>query len=156
MPTEDLIALNRLYRIIRKERFTIVHCHTPKAEFLGQIAARLAGVPVIADTFRGIYYRKGMHPLWRRIFLRMAKIAASCADVIFCQSREMMNMAIREGICPAPKTRHIGNGIDVHLFDDRRFRRPELVEKRSRLAIPQEAKIVGFVGRLVGKKGYWT
>ncbi len=53
-PLTDLVALWRLYRIMRRERFTIVHCHTPKAELLGQLAARMAGVPIVVDTFRGI------------------------------------------------------------------------------------------------------
>ena len=38
-PIRDLLALVRLYAILRREKFTIVHCHTPKAELIGQVAA---------------------------------------------------------------------------------------------------------------------
>ena len=42
-PLADLASLWRLYRVMRRERFTIIHTHTPKAGLLGQLAARLAG-----------------------------------------------------------------------------------------------------------------
>ena len=49
----DAKALVKLYSLIRRERPHIVHTHTAKAGFLGRIAARLAGVPVIVHTFHG-------------------------------------------------------------------------------------------------------
>ena len=85
-PLADLMSLWRLYRVMRHERFTIVHCHTPKAELLGQLAARLAGIPIVVDTFRGIYDRPGTGRLRRRLLLAMARVAASCADLVLCQS----------------------------------------------------------------------
>ena len=87
-PLSDLVSLWRLYRVMRRERFAVVHCHTPKAELLGQLAARLAGVPVVVDTFRGIYYRPDMRPLWWRLFILMARVAASCADVVLSEPPE--------------------------------------------------------------------
>ena len=152
-PLADLFALWSLYQVMRREQFTIVHGHTPKAEFLGQIAARLAGVPIVVDTFRGIYYRSDMHPLWRWLFLRMAQIAAACADTVLSQSQEAMDMAIREGVCPAAKIKYLGNGIDVRRFDRCRLQVDMVSQKRSELGIPQNAKVVGFVGRLVAEKG---
>lgn len=152
-PLADLQALFQLYRIMRHERFIIVHGHTPKAELLGQLAARLAGVPIVVDTFRGIYYRPDMNPLWRWLFLRMAKIAASCANVILCQSRETMEMAVREHICPPEKVRYLGNGIDLERFDPQRVDPAAIQRKRLELGLPQGVPVVGFVGRLVAEKG---
>lgn len=152
-PLADIVTLFQLHRIMRRERFTIVHGHTPKAELLGQLAARLAGVPIIVDTFRGIYYRSDMHPLWRWLFLRMAKIASSCADVVLSQSREAMEMAIRERICPPDKIKYLGNGIDLQRFDPMRVTPVQIARKREELSIPPPARIVGFVGRLVAEKG---
>ena len=152
-PLSDLLALWRLYRIMRRERFTIVHAHTPKAELLGQAAARLARVPIVVDTFRGIYFRKGMHPLWRRLFILMARIAARCADVVLSQSKESMEMAIRERICPPEKIKFLGNGIDVRRFDRDTLDAATLEEKRRDLGLPVGVPVVGFVGRLVAEKG---
>ncbi len=152
-PAADLVALRRLYHVLRRERFTVVHGHTPKGEFLGQLAARMAGVPIIVDTFRGIYYRQDMHPLWRWLFLRAAQSAAFCADVVLSQSREAMEMAIRERICPPEKIKYLGNGIDLQRFDRGRISQQEVAALHRKLHLPPLARVVGFVGRLVAEKG---
>ncbi len=152
-PLADLWALWQLARILRRERFTIVHCHTPKAELLGQVAARLAGVPVVVGTFRGIYYRPDMHPLWRRLFMLMARLAAGRADLILSQSKEAMATAVREGICSPEKIKLLGNGIDVRRFDRRSLNPVEVAQLRQSLEIAPDVPVVGFVGRLVREKG---
>ena len=152
-PLADLRSLWRLYRIMRRERFTIVHGHTPKAELLGQLAARLAGVPIVVDTFRGIYFRQGMHPLWRRLFILMARLAAGCADVVLSQSREAGQLALAEGICPADKLKFLGNGIDLTKFDPALIDRGALASLRQELGLDPAGPVVGFVGRLVREKG---
>jgi glycosyltransferase involved in cell wall biosynthesis len=152
-PLADLRSLWRLYRLMRRERFTIVHGHTPKAELLGQVAARLAGVPIVVDTFRGIYFRQGMHPLWRRLFILMARLAAGCADVVLSQSREAGQMALDKGICPAEKLKFLGNGIDVAKFNPDTTDPIQLAQFRERLGLNAAGPVVGFVGRLVREKG---
>jgi glycosyltransferase involved in cell wall biosynthesis len=152
-PLADLVALGRLYQIMRRERFTIVHGHTPKAEMLGQVAARLAGVPIVVDTFRGIYFRQDMHPLWRRLFIMISRVAAGCADVILSQSRWAIDMAIQEGICSPEKIKYLGNGIDIQQFDRSQVSQAHLNRLRVELDLPLNAPIVGFVGRLVREKG---
>jgi glycosyltransferase involved in cell wall biosynthesis len=152
-PLADLVALWRLYGVLRRERFTIVHTHTAKAEFLGQIAARLAGVPIAVNTFRGVYHHQNMHPLGRRVFVTLARVAARCADLLLAQSSEHLEMALREGICPPDKIKLLGNGIDVQRFQRSTLSPDVLAAKRQELALPDEAPVVGFVGRLVAEKG---
>lgn len=152
-PLADLCSLWRLYRLMRRERFTIVHGHTPKAELLGQLAAQLAGVPIVVDTFRGIYFRRGMHPLWRRLFILMARLAAGCADVVLSQSREAGQMAIDERICPADKLKFLGNGIDLTRFDPAMTDQETLTSLKEQWGLNTAGPVVGFVGRLVREKG---
>src|SRR3954463_8764905 len=45
-PLRDLVALCRIWRVLRRERPHIVHSHTPKGGLLGMLGAWLAGVPV--------------------------------------------------------------------------------------------------------------
>jgi hypothetical protein len=53
-PMADLLALWKLYCLIRYERPLIVHTHTPKAGILGMLAAWMAGVPVRMHTVAGL------------------------------------------------------------------------------------------------------
>ncbi|MDH4136438.1 MAG: glycosyltransferase, partial [Anaerolineae bacterium] len=52
-PINDVIALGELYRLMRRERFDIVHTHAAKAGVLGRLAAKLAGVPIIIHSAHG-------------------------------------------------------------------------------------------------------
>jgi glycosyltransferase involved in cell wall biosynthesis len=152
-PIADLTALWRLYRIMRTERFTIVHCHTPKAELLGQLAARLAHVPVIVDTFRGIYEPPGSGRFQRWLIARLSHVAASCAHLVLFQSREALNGMRRQEVCQADRLAFLGNGIDVREFDRRRLNPFQLNALRKDLRLDSRKPVVGFVGRLVQEKG---
>jgi glycosyltransferase involved in cell wall biosynthesis len=138
---------------LKRERFTVVHTHTPKPGLLGQIAARLAGVPIVINTLHGFYFHDRMSPVWRRFYIALEKIAARCSDLILSQNREDIQTAVREGICASEGIKHLGNGIEVRRFDRARLNTAVLEQKRRELGLPPEAPVVGFVGRLVAEKG---
>jgi glycosyltransferase involved in cell wall biosynthesis len=151
-PLADLFSLWRLYRVMRRERFTIVHTHNPKPGLLGQLAARMAGVPIVVNTLHGFYFHDQMHPAWRRFLIVLEAIAARCSDIILSQNREDMRMAVRERICPSRKIKHLGNGIDLNQFDPHRFSAEEIARRKEELGIPAGAPVVGFIGRLAAKR----
>jgi glycosyltransferase involved in cell wall biosynthesis len=152
-PLRDLVSLWQLYQVMRRENFTIVHTHTPKPGLLGQLAARLAGVPVVVNTLHGFYFHERMHPVGRRFFMTLEKIAARCSDVILSQNSEDIETAIREGICPPDRIKYLGNGIDVRKFDPERLDGLALEQTRRTLGLSSDNLMVGFVGRLVAEKG---
>jgi glycosyltransferase involved in cell wall biosynthesis len=70
------------------------------------------------------------------------------AKQVFCVSRSLRDAAVAEGLCLADKIQVIlngsGNGVDESSM------RHAL---RARLDIPEDALVLGFVGRLVRDKG---
>lgn len=152
-PLADLKSLWSLYRVMRREEFGIVHTHNPKPGLLGQLAARMAGVPVVINTLHGFYLHEHMNPLWRHFYILTERFAARCSDLILSQSREDVGTAIEERICPSNKIKYLGNGIDVEAFDRTRLDRDIIERKRRDLGIPPSSPVVGFVGRLVAEKG---
>ena len=152
-PWADLVSLWRLYRVMRRERFTIVHTHTPKPGLLGQLAARFARVPIVVNTLHGFYFHDGTRPAKRRFYILTEKIAARCSDVILSQNSEDIQTAIKEKICQPEQICFLGNGIDVRRFDRTKIAPQVLEEKRRELGISEGAPVVGFVGRLVAEKG---
>lgn len=151
-PFKDLLSLLKLCTIIRNEHFTIVHTHTPKAGLLGQLAARMAGVPIVLNTLHGFYFHEHMKPAARKFYIQMEKIAARCSDVILSQNNEDIQTAISEGICSPEKIRYLGNGIDLSVFNPDRLPQSSLVQRRAAIGIPSDALVVGFVGRLAAKR----
>ncbi len=151
-PLQDLRSFVELWRTLKEERFTLVHTHNPKPTFYGQIAARLARVPIVVNTLHGFYFHKRTHPLLRRAFIQMETVAARCADVILSQNREDIETALSERICGPEKIRYLGNGIDLERFHGK-FSPTDRALSRRELGYQPEHKVVGFVGRLVREKG---
>jgi glycosyltransferase involved in cell wall biosynthesis len=152
-PGFDLITLWKLVKCFRKKKFDIVHTHTPKAGLLGQLAARMAGVPIIVNTLHGFYFHDRMAPVLRRFYITLEKIAARCSDVILSQSQEDIQTALKERICRSGKIKHLGNGIDLQRFNRANIDAQLINQKRRELGLPSDARVVGFVGRLVAEKG---
>jgi glycosyltransferase involved in cell wall biosynthesis len=151
-PLADLASLWHLYRVMRRERFTIVHTHTPKAGLLGQLAARLAGVPVVVNTVHGFYFHEHMHPIARSFYVIVERIAARCSDLILSQNFEDLKTALRESICRTEKVKLLGNGIDLARFNPDRISTGEQSAWRQKLGINAGTPVVGFVGRLASRR----
>lgn len=152
-PWHDLRSLWQLYRLLRRERFTIVHTHNPKPGLLGQLAAKLAGTPIIINTVHGFYFHDGMQPLWRRFYIGLEKVAAACSDLILSQNQEDIHTAVTLSISSPHKISYLGNGIDIHRFHRPNLSTQTVQQTRQALNIPPNTAVVGFVGRLVKEKG---
>ena len=155
-PIADLVSLWRLYRIIRREQFDIVHTHTPKAGLLGQLAARLAGVPIIIKTIYGFYFHDRTHPVWRRFYIFTEKIAAFCSNRIFSANSEDVRTALKNNICSKHKielAKAGGIGVNLEMFDRKRLDKNHIAIIRKKFGFSENDQVVGFVGRLVAEKG---
>jgi len=145
--------LINLILIIRKEKFDIVHTHTPKASFLGQIAAKLSGTPIIIRTLHGFYFHEYSKPFVRRILIVLETIAGRYSNLILSQNQEDIQTAIEEGICRPDQIRYLGNGIDLERFNPLLIKIPEQKKISKEISLDINKKVVGFVGRLVAEKG---
>jgi glycosyltransferase involved in cell wall biosynthesis len=154
-PLADLRAVFALWRTIRAIRPDVVHSHTPKGGLLGMVAGWLGRAPV------RIYHLRGT-PLLTAHGLRRAAVWAaewtSCrlAHRVVSVSGSLRDVAIAERLCPPEKITVLasgsGNGVDAAV----RFRpQGEAVRRatRERLGLPQDALVIGFVGRQVRDKG---
>jgi len=145
-----LRALFALVRLLRRERFDVVHLHTPIASVLGRVAAWLARVPRVVYTAHGFPFHDGT-PRWLRWAMVTVErfLCRRMTDVLFVQSREDLETADAEGI----RGRRgdaiwIGNGVNTERF---RPGRDESV--RAEFGLDLEAPVAVFVGRPIREKG---
>jgi glycosyltransferase involved in cell wall biosynthesis len=121
------------------------------------IAATLAGVPVRIYHMRGLPLMTASG-LRRRLLWATEAVSCRLAHQVFCVSHSVRQVAVEEGVCLPGKIRVLlggsGNGVDASgRFNPSRVGPLARAETRTRLGIPADATVIGFVGRLVRDKG---
>ena len=152
-PLCDLRCLASLVRLMRTERFDLVHSMTPKAGLLAMIAARIARVPVRIHTFTGQVWatRTGIA---RAALRSLDKMLARTATFVLADSQSQRAFLASEGVVSASKIAVLANG-SVSGVDATRFR-PDPVRRRvirESLGIPMTDVVLLFVGRINRDKG---
>ena len=72
-PVSDLIYVFQLWQYLRKEKFALVHTHTPKPGLLGQLAAKMARVPIIINTIHGFYFNQDSNFSKRKFYFQVSE-----------------------------------------------------------------------------------
>jgi len=152
-PFCDLISLVSLTIFLKNHKFDIVQLQTPKAAFLGQLAAGFAGVPFIINNNFGFYFHN-FPPVKKAIFIYLEKLAAKSSDLMFAINKEDIQTAIKKKIFPAEKIKYIGFGIDLKRFNPEKFQKNFILKKKKELGIDEKKKVVGIIARMVEEKGY--
>ncbi len=155
-PWEDLKALIKLVRYLRKERPAIVHTHTPKAGIVGILAAKLAGVPIRLHTVAGLPLMEATGKK-RWLLNTVEKLTYACATGVYPNSKGLYDFILKEKFTKPEKLNIIAggssNGINTKHFNPELFRETEKEKLRNSLSISANDFVFVFVGRLVGDKG---
>ncbi|MFF6890070.1 glycosyltransferase [Streptomyces microflavus] len=146
----DLSAVGRLTRLIRDGRYDLVHTHLYRACVYGRIAARLAGVRAAVATEHSLGRAEiEGRPLTRGIralYLSTERLGAATVAVSSTVAGRLRDWGV-----PADRIRLVPNGIDADLY---RFAPDRRLAVRAALGIPDDAFVVGGVGRLVPGKRF--
>lgn len=154
-PLSDLVSLFRLFATLVRLRPDIVHSTTPKAGLLGTICARAVGAKAVLSVF-GLAQMTRTGAM-RRLLDVMTRIACALAHRVWCDSFSMRDYLVQQRLCAAEKIFVAGegsvNGVDTGKFDPARFESDARREVRRTWTIPEDAFVIGFVGRIVNDKG---
>jgi len=153
-PFRDLWTLLRLCWRLLRLRPHIVHAHTPKAGLLGMLAAFICRVPVRVYHVHGSPYVTARG--WQRLLIKTTeRISCALAQRVLVVSDSVRREFIRGGLCSGSKSKVLGCG-SINGVDALRHFNPECHDRlavRTELGVPEEALVIGFVGRLVRDKG---
>jgi glycosyltransferase involved in cell wall biosynthesis len=154
-PLRDVIALVRLYRVLRRISPDVVHVSTPKAALLGAIAAFAARIPVRAFLVRGLSF-DGVAGWRRRALAILERLTAALCHRTWFVSPSTLLLAEADSMVPAGSGRVPGsgmsNGIDTQRFDPRTTT-PALLPFSASDAAGRPRPVIGFTGRLARDKG---
>jgi glycosyltransferase involved in cell wall biosynthesis len=141
----DPFMFVRLMRLLKKERYQVVHCFMFTANFWGRIAAIITGVPVRIAAERNVDSWKD--PVRRWLDRRLARWSSK---VVAVSKRVEVFYRDEVGI-PVEKLTTIRNGVPPDLLRPTGRSRQSI---RAELGLPLDVPVVIQVGRLVPQKGY--
>lgn len=147
-------AKNRLvYRqmcdLMKREHFSLVHCHTPMGGVMARLAAHAAGTGPVIYTAHGFHFFKGAP--WKNwlIYYQMEKLLSRYTDQQLCINREDYELAKRK--FHAKYVDYVpGVGIDGSQF--RTFGDKERQKKRESLGILSGQVVLLTSGEMIPRK----
>lgn len=142
----DLRVVDKLVEVIKQRQIDVIHTHGYKSDILGVLAAKKAGICVVA-TPHGF---SNNIPLKLRLFIRLGLFAIRFADKVAPLSQQLIEDIVAAGV-KRDKIQFIENGVDL----------TELAAYRK--ALPADASVVaaklpdaphfGYIGQLIARKG---
>lgn len=139
----DRRVVPALVELIRRENIDLVHSHLYHANFYGRLAARKAGVPAVA-SIHNTYTKHKWHRQLANWYLSRHTAA------IIAGSEEIRQDVVRHDFVPASLVEVIPNSVDLARSHSGLSR----AEARQRLGLPENATVLGSVGRLEEQKGH--
>ena len=142
----DILSIISIRKMIKKYKPDIVYCHSSKAGALGRVANIGIKNKIFYNAHGWSFNIKGRNNIKIKFYELVERLLSHITDIIICISEYEKESALNHHICKSDKLRVIRNGID---FDEYRDIRPI---SRTRLNIPENAFVVGTVGRLTHQK----
>jgi glycosyltransferase involved in cell wall biosynthesis len=155
-PSAQVISLNhpdrlapelpfRLARLFRKLQPDVVHTRNYTPNLYGTLAARLVQVPAVVNGEHGqiqlIEHRKKM----------VSKFMSGFADRILCVSPGLKDFLHENMNYPPGTVDAIINGVNLQRFQDEEC---DPVARRRELGVPENAWLVGAIGRFIKFKDH--
>ena len=150
-PFSDVVAFWKLYKLIKKGRYHIVHTHSSKAGVLGRLAAWLAGTPLIVHTLHSLVFHEYQPWIVNRTWRFIKKTCALVTDYYISVSEVIVEKAIAANIAEPGRFRTIYSGMELDWFLNAKF---DADKVKQEFGIPLDAPVVGKIARLFPLKGH--
>jgi len=145
----DVLVARALLRMVRRDRFDLIHTHSSKAGFIGRLVAKAVGIPVI-HTPNGLYFLE-QTGFKRWFYLALERLAGRATTGLIAVSEGERDIMIQYGLAPRGRVTLIENGVDAATVRDQ----AEAVEAawlRHSLGLNGDEPVIGGAGRMAPQK----
>lgn len=147
---ENVLSLRKLTDSFQREKFHMVHVHTPAAGVLGRIAAHRTAVPFVLYTAHGFHFFKGAPSRNWLLYYPLEWLMACYTDTIITINDEDYQRAkrfpVRRRVTYVP-----GVGLDIRYYQSRQL---SGLHVRRLLGIDQEEFVVSCIAELIPRKNH--
>ena len=145
--SSDLKAIKEVRALIKKYNPDIVYAHSSKAGAITRVADIGLKNHCIYNP-HGWAFNMRCTAKKKAMYTAIEKIAAPFCDKIICISDAEKQSALDKKICKEDKLQVIFNGVDIEAYENE----VHGAVKRKDLNIPEDAFVVGMVGRISPQK----
>jgi glycosyltransferase involved in cell wall biosynthesis len=152
--TPSPLTLLRLRRLLRDERYELLHCHGARAAFWGRLAATSLGRgrPKVIYTIHG--FTAPHRPFPKRAALLATERALSpVTTAVIAVSSAEQSAFLAAGLAAPHKIHVIHNGIDMARFRNTQLERSD---QRAALGLPAHVPLITTVSRLYFPRDFET
>ncbi|OXT09511.1 glycosyltransferase family 1 protein [Thermoanaerobacterium thermosaccharolyticum] len=149
----NLKALNQLIKIMREDKYSLVHVHTPVGAFLGRLAAKITGTKPVIYTAHGFHFYKGASIKNWLIYYTMERLAAHWTDGLITMNDEDYNAAKRFKLRKSNAVFYVhGVGLDIDKYNisDKNERK----QTRKAFGFGEKDIVILTVAELIPRKNY--
>ena len=155
-PVKNLKALYKIFKLMRRNRYAVVHTHQCKASILGCFAAKFAKVPIVIFSLHGDYLENPRFTgLWRKIYKLIEQIAVKCATMFISVGEELQERYINRYGLSSSRCEVVRSGMELaNFYKATTFSQEKIKQKKEELNIKPEELVIGKVSSLELRKGY--
>lgn len=143
----DVKSVFQIRKLIKEYQPDIVYAHSSKAGAVGRLADIGLKNKCIYNP-HGWAFNMRCSKIKKLLYTFIEKIAAHFCDKIVCISDAEKQSALENKICAKSKLQVIYNGIDIQEYENKK----SSGLTRRKIGIPENAFVVGMVGRLSQQK----
>lgn len=144
---EDLKVIGKVRKLIKRYNPDIVYAHSSKAGAIARVADIGIRNKCIYNP-HGWAFNMRCSDKKKKMYTAIEKLAAPFCDKIICISKAEKQSAMEKRICKADKLQVIFNGVDIEAYENSEYGKV----KRTDVNIPEDAFVVGMVGRMSPQK----
>lgn len=148
----DVVSMRSLYRLIKDNRYDIVHTHGVRAGVLGRLAARIGGRSKVVHTVYTLApdLAQGpglIQPLRRSMYSYSEMKLSQMTDRIITVSEDLKRRCIKGGIA-YDRLVTIHSGVDLSHYECLNSK----AHARGKIGIPSGCRLIGTVARFTPRK----
>jgi glycosyltransferase involved in cell wall biosynthesis len=149
-PLVNIKGFFQIYKLIKRERFDIVHTHCSIGSFLGRIGAKMAGCPIIILQDQGLAFAKDYQSIIspKRIYLLVERLLEPWTDWYIAVSEALRQIEFKNKVAKPEKVSVIYNGIDNTEFNTR----VDVEKVKEEVGLNSKIPVIGVIGRLEPQK----
>lgn len=110
------LAVWRTWRLLRREKFDIVHTHGSVIGLIGRVAAFFGGARLVVHQVHGWHHHAGMGAVKCWVFVQIERLLMLTTDKVLFQNTADIAECRRRKIAPERKVVLVGNGIQLSSF----------------------------------------